>query len=362
MAAIATITSHVRAATRENLQALDVEIVDPLVDPRWESEIGTHPDSGPFHSKEWARVLVSTYGHRPVYLRFSRGGKPVALLPLMEVSSWLTGRRGVSLPFSDACRPLIFGDCRPCEIFEELEKLRASRRWRHVELRGDGVAPKTATPSVSYFGHTLDLRPGAEAVFGSFDASVRRAVRKARRHGVIVKIDRSPAGIREYYRLHELTRKRHGLPPQSPAFFENLHASMIDSGLGFVALAKLESRVFAGAVYLRFGKNAVYKFGASEDASRKLRANNLVMWEAIRALANDGAESLDFGRTTLTNEGLRRFKKSWGTSEKTISYIRSDGSWQIERDASTGFHNAIFSRLPLPINRLLGRFLYGHLD
>ena len=30
----------------------------------------------------------------------------VPLLPLMEVDSWLTGRRGISLPFTDECEPL----------------------------------------------------------------------------------------------------------------------------------------------------------------------------------------------------------------------------------------------------------------
>jgi hypothetical protein len=341
---------------------LEVETIDPLTDSSWGREIAAHPDAGPFHTPEWARVLTSTYGHRPVYLRFSRGGKTAALLPLMEVRSWLTGRRGVSLPFSDECRPLFFEDCEPQEILKKLESLRRERRWKHFELRGEGIAPQSAKPSVTYYGHVLDLRPGAEGIFASFDSAVRRAVRKARRNGVTVRIDSSEAGIREYYRLHELTRKRHGIPPQSPAFFKKLHASMIESGHGFVALASHDSRVVAGGVYLRSGRNAVYKFGASVEGAKEIRANNLVMWEAIRTLANAGAESLDLGRTSLHNKGLRRFKQSWGAVERCVSYSKWRGSWHADRDATTGFHTAIFSRLPLALNRLLGRFLYSHLD
>jgi len=49
------------------------------------------------------RVLRETYGHVPLYAARFAGGQLEGLLPLMEVSSPFTGRRGVSLPFTDFC-------------------------------------------------------------------------------------------------------------------------------------------------------------------------------------------------------------------------------------------------------------------
>jgi hypothetical protein len=124
-------------------------------------------------------------------------------------------------------------------------------------------------------------------------------------------------------------------------------------------------RPVAAAVFLQFGKKAVYKFGASDFRVQALRGNNLVMWEAIRVLAENGVESLHFGRTSLDNEGLRRFKLSWGTQEEKLEYLKLDtatGIWVSGRDATSGFHTAVFSRLPLALNRLAGAVIYPHLD
>ena len=85
-----------------------VSLVDPGREPLWDCLVLSHPDATFFHSAAWAKVLSRTYGHKPVYLRCSQGGCLVALIPMMEVRSAITGCRGVGLPFTDFCAPLIF--------------------------------------------------------------------------------------------------------------------------------------------------------------------------------------------------------------------------------------------------------------
>lgn len=161
------------------------------------------------------------------------------------------------------------------------------------------------------------------------------------------------------------TRKRHGVPPQPKAFFANIHDTLIRAGLGFVVLARLGMRVVAGAIFLRFERKAVYKFAASDPRFGRSRANNLVMWEAIQYLTRTGCDLLHFGRTSLDNEGLRRFKLSWGAVEEMIRYYRFDakkGKWTTAPSRETGFHNHLFRNLPLSVNRMAGAMLYPHLD
>ena len=74
------------------------------------------------------------------------------------------------------------------------------------------------------------------------------------------------------------------------------------------------------------GNKAVFKFGASDERFQTFRPTNLVFWDAIQFLAQKGFETLHFGRTSLGNDGLRRFKSSWGTTEETINYFRFDSS------------------------------------
>ena len=79
---------------------------DPLQDSSWDSRLAAHPSGSFFQGSAWARVLQDTYGHRPIYFCRLADQELVELLPVMEVTSRWTGRRGVSLPFTDFCPPL----------------------------------------------------------------------------------------------------------------------------------------------------------------------------------------------------------------------------------------------------------------
>ncbi|MDQ2919055.1 MAG: hypothetical protein M3R10_04170, partial [Verrucomicrobiota bacterium] len=82
---------------------LEHTVIDPRSDRSWDDSIAKHSEATIFHTSAWANVLCDTYRHTPLYFRFSADSQIKALLPLMEVASPFTGRRGVSLPFSDFC-------------------------------------------------------------------------------------------------------------------------------------------------------------------------------------------------------------------------------------------------------------------
>lgn len=343
----------------------NVAVVDPTGDSGWDALSSQFDGANVFHSAAWARVLKDSYGYTPVYLVAGSGGNDAsALLPLMEVKSWLTGTRGVSLPFTDECN-LLASDERAAQLVSEhARRLGKERRWKSVELRGwAGAPPAVRTNGASFVGHELDLRAGERALLEKIASPVRRAIRKAEREATVVRIERTPLALRSYYSLHCLTRKRHGLPPQPWSFFANIQRHLIHMNGGFVALSYWRDRPVAGAVFLCRGRHAIYKYGASNLAFQNLRANNLVMWEAIRWLIQNGFETLSFGRTSVQNDGLRRFKLGWGTSEYPINYQKFDfrkNGLIAEVDEAYGLHNAIFSRLPIWLSRLAGALLYRH--
>ncbi len=82
------------------------DLINPLHDSDWDSRIARFPGASIFHTQAWARVLVDSYGYSPYYLRGTGNDAAAGLLPMMEVNSWLTGRRGISLPFTDECPAL----------------------------------------------------------------------------------------------------------------------------------------------------------------------------------------------------------------------------------------------------------------
>ena len=342
-----------------------MRICDPIRNPGWDHLIALHRDSGCFHTSAWANVLHKTYKHQPLYLQFSRGRRLTALVPLMEVRSAFTGCRGVCLPFSDLCAPLIFDPNVTDVVKDRLVRFARERGWKHLEIRGGKSFQSASGSAPEFYGHTLDLRHHVDQLHERFDSPVRRAIRKAERSNVSVVVGRGRQAISDFYRLHVQTRRRHGLPPQPASFFLSIFEHIIKRGLGFIVLAQHDSRPIAAAVFFRFGKNALYKYAASDRQFQELRANNLVMWQGIQLLLRGGVEKLHFGRTECENDGLRRFKLSWGTQEETIGYFRVDPSGRQclpSIRCNGGLHKRIFGRLPLVFNRLAGSILYPHLD
>ena len=99
---------------------------------------------------------------------------------------------------------------------------------------------------------------------------------------------------------------------------------MLAKGHGFVSLAWRADQPVAAAVFLHHGREAVYKFGASDYAFQGLRPNNLVLWESMKKCATAGLTRLHLGRTSLHQEGLRRFKLGFGAVEEQVDYFKYD--------------------------------------
>jgi hypothetical protein len=285
-------------------------------------------------------------------------------MPVAEVRSILTGLRGVSLPFTDSCEPIADGQTACEELGRVVLEHGRRAGWRSVEWRGAAGLKVDAPPSQVFCGHRLTLSDDEERMIAGFRDSTRRNIRKADRGGVAVRIEDSWGAVKAFYRLNCLTRREHGLPPQPLSFFRGLHRHVISEGHGFVALGRHEERTIAGAVFLHFGREAVYKYGASDRAHQGLRANNLVMWEGIRRCGRLGCTVLSMGRTEAHHQGLLQFKAGWGTREENIPYFKFDlrtSRFVQERSRVEGWHNRVFARLPIPASRLIGALLYRHM-
>ena len=347
------------------LSSVSIEVLDPLADSTWDNFVSNFQDHTVFHRSAWARVLADTYGHRPFYLKVSVAGTEAALVPLMEVNSCITGRRGISLPFSDFAGPLWMDRRYADAVYAGLLDFACQRKWKHLEFRGGSIPPAGVTAFQTYASHQLDLRQGVDAIESGYDPAVRRAIRKSEQSGLEITIESNMNAMNAFYSLHGRTRKRHGLPPQPLSFFQSIAKNLVANGLGSVVLARTGGVPVAGAVFLHSGNQAVYKFGASDSEYWPARPNHGVMAVAIRALIKAGYANLHFGRTSPNDEGLIRFKLSWGAVAQSLTYHRyhcHSHRWLSATAAPVESYPVIFGRLPLACNRFAGRLIYPHLD
>lgn len=342
---------------------MNTSVINPLNEPEWDGLIATSDQTTFFHTSAWARGLSESYGYTPHYFTVVDGCKLSGLVAVMEVRSCLTGRRGVSLPFSDECQPV----ARDQKTFDLMliESIAFGRRsgWKYIEIRGGtGFLPK-APSAARHYVHTLELSADEAGVCRRFKSNIRRNIHKAEKEGVTVSIDRTREALADFYRLHCGTRRHHGLPPQPWSFFAKIYENIVAAGKGFVALAAYKGRWIAGAVYGLYRDQAIYKYGASDRRLQHLRPNNLVMWEAIRWCCRHGVRSFSFGRTEPENEGLLQFKRGWGASESTLAYYRYDLKNDQFVNGSTPVKqlNGFFRKMPVPLLKMAGNLLYRHM-
>jgi len=296
--------------------------IDPLTDDRWPKFVRNHSCASAFHARGWLEALRATYGYRPAALAAcGPDGKLLAAIAYCYVESWLTGKRMISLPFSDHCQPLVSDPDEFEELVSSLIGATGTSKYKYIELRPQswfGQMPRFGNLCQFYLHH-LDLRPGAANVFRGFHRdSIQRKIRRADREKLRVNAGRSPQLIEAFYRLVLRTRRRHGLPPQPLAWFQNLSNALGD-GL-VVRLAYKNNQPIAAILTLTHHKTVIYKYGASDERFHNLGGMPCVFWHAIQDAISGGYEEMDMGRSDIDNPGLITFKEHWGATRTELTY------------------------------------------
>jgi hypothetical protein len=340
-----------------------IQILNPLDIPDWDELLLTADHYSIFHSTAWVRVLSESYHFNPLYFSQISNNRLEALFPVMEIKSKIAGTRGVSLPFADYCEPIITPPFRLQEGFDQVADYGREMGWKYLVMKGWELPVSSSNTSVCY-RHILPLTSDAADLFSKFRSSTQRNIRKALSYELKMTTGNSIDYIKHYYYLHCLTRREHGLPPQPFYFFQNLHKHIISKGIGSVVLASYNNRYIAGAIFFLTKPYALFKYGASDKKYQHLRPNNLIFWEVIKNLCQQGYTQLCFGITESNNTGLMQFKSGWATDVAIVSRAKYDfrkDSFVTYNSKVTGEYNAFFRKLPLLLLKLSGRLLYKHM-
>lgn len=313
---------------RDNLvvpSATSVYEIDPMQDARWPEFLEQHRLATLFHSREWLEALRRTYGYQASVLTTSGPGQRLTNgLVFCRVQSWLTGRRLVSVPFSDHCTPLLDSDEDFSCLVSRLEREADQGGERYLEIRsiaGEAGIPGGLSGTATFCLHRLDLRPGLNELFHAFHVScIRRKIARAQRKGVVYEDGTSEHLLHKFYQLAILTRRRQRIPPQPLSWFRNLIACLGEPVK--IRLASYEGRPAAGILTIRYKGTMTYKYGCSDPRFHRLGPMQLLMWKAITEAKENGLLEFDMGRTDWSNEGLLTFKDRWRAARSSLVYLR----------------------------------------
>jgi CelD/BcsL family acetyltransferase involved in cellulose biosynthesis len=340
--------------------------IDPIGDVRWAEFLHRHAGASVFHTPGWLEALRRTYGYKPIVLTTSPPTTELTNgLAFCQIDSWLTGRRMVSLPFSDHCEPLVDSPAEVHCLLSSLERERERENWKYIEMRP--VSPHLGLQagleqSQAFCFHKLDLRPSAQELFRGFHKDcVQRKIRRAERENLTYEKGRSTSLLDQFYRLLLLTRRRQQLPPHPLTWFRNLIECLGDQLQ--VRLASRAGRPIASILTLQFKNIMVYKYGCSDASFNNLGAMHFLFWKTIEEAKNIGLQEFDLGRSDCDNPGLIAFKDRWGAARTKLVYSRyprrppSISSESLELQIA----KKIFARMPDDFLTAVGRLLYRHI-
>ena len=200
-------------ASCENLSKCEIKIIDPCIDQRWDEFIYKHPNSWIVHLSGWKKVLENSFPHmKGYYLALTEGTDTQikAALPLFEVSSWILGKRLISIPFATICDPLVTSQEEMKKLLDETFNLAKKLGASHLEIRTLKSHPLIQEDffhcSCFYKHHYLLLTNNINNIKKSFHrTNVRQRIQRAEKSDICVKPGNSETDLMEFHDLHKRT-------------------------------------------------------------------------------------------------------------------------------------------------------------
>jgi len=346
--------------------AMSVYELNPLDDPRWETFVRNHARASVFHSTNWLRALQIAYGYDPaVVTTCPRQAALTNGLVFCRVESWLTGRRMVSLPFSDHCEPLGNNSGELDDLLFNMRHDVDTGSWKYIEIRPPFYQPCSLTgfgKSLTYCLHRLNLSGrSAQELFHNFHKScVQRKIRRAERERLKYEEGTSEVLLQQFYKLLVITRRRLLLPPQPQSWFRALIASFGED-LKIRVVSK-DDRPVASILTISHKKTMVYKYGCSDARFNRLGGMALLLWNTIQEAKDKGLEEFEMGRSDSSTPGLISFKEHWGAVGTQLNYWRYPSQ---PVGTANAWQQSILRRLvpatPNSVLRTIGMLLYRHI-
>ena len=199
-------------------------------------------------------------------------------------------------------------------------------------------------PPISYYNTTLNeysmiktqdmldqyvILDSPEILWNKLHRSCLKSIIKANRNKVKIRTIDNKKEIDKVYNLKLILDKRLGLGPLSKKYFINLWEKLYSKNLLEIFLAEKDGVALSFDIFLKFKNRMLGIANAPSEQGRKLLANHLLIWEAMKWGYNNGYQILDLGSTpgyfkngsVNQSDGLFKFKFYFGCCSTKYSYF-----------------------------------------
>lgn len=310
--------------------------------------LNSHPDTTPFHRREWMTAVTNGCGHRAHCL--VAGDPIVAVLPLHEIHSSLFGRALVSTGFAVGGGILASDPAAVAPLAEAAWKLAQETSCPSLELRGGALPDEWEPDHTTYLGFARDLAADHEAELLAIPRKQRAEVRKALGNDLTIDLGDRAA----HYAVYAESVRNLG----TPVFPRSLFDSVLDIfGTDADILTVRKDGVPLASVLSLYHRGTVMPYwGGGTAMARPPRANDMMYFALMRHARERGCTRFDFGRSKA-GTGAAAFKHNWGFEGIALAYAkRSVGKARSVNPLDPQYSRKVqlWQKLPLAITNRLG--------
>jgi lipid II:glycine glycyltransferase (peptidoglycan interpeptide bridge formation enzyme) len=212
------------------------------------------------------------------------------------------------------------------ELLEKEFKRREIDQVRMAESPFSEAFPPEFFKPISAKCSLLDLRRFEKKnIWESYRSEVRRAIRKAQKHGLSIRRATTRKEMDVFYRLYLSSMERNRAMAKYPLqWFYALHEILVQQGIADVLFAvKSEEEYAAGVVLVHSATSSHYLHNGSVEAYLEHRPNDLLVDAIIQKGVEEGKATLDFMGSDPNDLSLLRFKEKWGSQSKDVyTYVK----------------------------------------
>ncbi|HEC92579.1 MAG TPA: GNAT family N-acetyltransferase, partial [Candidatus Atribacteria bacterium] len=289
---------------------IEVEYLRHIDEQRYNEFLYRVSDSHIFHTPEWKKVIERSFNLKPYYIiAKNSNGTIVGALPFFYVKK-LTKKKLTSLPFS------IYGGVIATDLncinslIQELFKLKETLSCDFVEIKQPPnnqyniLLEKNSLRGVQIrVDQYIPLKPPI-VLWNKLKRSCYTAIKRAKKKGIIVKRINDKNYLNKIYNLEVLTRKRLGIPIPRFDYYLNLWKFLYPKYLE-IFVSEKDDDILSSDIFLKFRNTILGMHNASTIEGRRLGANTLMIWEAIKWGYQEGYKIFDFGSTPdISKEGV----------------------------------------------------------
>ncbi|MCX6809793.1 MAG: GNAT family N-acetyltransferase [Candidatus Berkelbacteria bacterium] len=198
-------------------------------------------------------------------------------------------------------------------IFEHIDKIAQKNRVEALEIRLTDISLSNLPPlrkggnplwSVGIAEHLffpprlcviLDLQKEESVLLSEMDKDCRAEIKQAERNNLKIKRGVTKKDLRLFHRIHVVSWKRTGVRPQPFEHYTQMWKYLGEEKTIKLFFAEKEKKAVSAVLLHTYKNGVLYWGGCSLPEALSLRANNFLLWSAIKWAKSKGYKWFEIG-------------------------------------------------------------------